>query len=149
MTRSMKLVGLLMALSLVGTTQARAELRDWDEAKVTAAAGELVQAAEAFRLALRRKPDLGLGTRSTAAFWRLRDEMRALVQTSRRLRTALADGSGRDETYPTYRRLLRTARRAKDEARRFGLLEPARGKLEAVADAMRAIRPFYEAEPPL
>ncbi len=149
MTRSMKLVGLLVALSLVGTTQARAELRAWDKATVTAAAGELVQAAEALRGELRRKPDTGLGARRSAAFWGLHEEMRALVQTSRRLQTALADWAGRDETYPTYRRLLRTARRAKDEARRFGLPEPARGKLEAVADAMRAIRPFYEAEPPL
>jgi hypothetical protein len=33
--------------------------------------------------------------------------------------------------------------------RRVGLGEPVSGKIKETADAIRRIRPFYEAEPPL
>ena len=85
-----------------------------------------------------------------------REEVHILASASRRLQNALAEGAGLDETYPTYRKLLVTARRAAQELRRveFGesvseLGERIGGKVDAVADAIRRIRPFYEAEPPL
>jgi hypothetical protein len=90
-----------------------------------------------------------LATWDRHAFWSLREEMQVLVSSSRRLHRALADGAGQEETFPTYRRLLNAARRAEREARRIALAEPALGRIYTTAEAIRRIRPFYEAEPPL
>ena len=140
----------LAASSLMGTPVARAgELTPWDQAAVTAIAEEIAQAARALRDSLRRQPPPTLGQSGRRSFWALREEMQVLDSASRRLHRALADGAGLDETFPTYRRLLMTARRAEREARRIALGEPTLGRIYAAADAIRRIRPFYEAEPTL
>ena len=153
MTRSTTLAALVLMpvlLSLIGMPRANAgELATWDQGKVTAIAEEIAQAARALRDTLRRQPPPTLGQAGKRAFWSLREEMQVLDSASRRLHRALADGAGLEETYPTYRRLLTTARRAEREARRVALGEPALGRIYAAADAIRRIRPFYEAESPL
>lgn len=149
MARSTTLVALFLAVTLVAAPVARAEGATWDQKKATAVAEEIVQAARALRGALRRQPPPTLGQPGRHAFWSLREEMQTLVSVSGRLHRALAEGAGRAETYPTYQRLLRTGRRAAEEERRIALGEPARGKIDATADAIRRIRPFYEDERPL
>jgi hypothetical protein len=147
----MTLTTLFLAVALVGASAAHgAELATWDQEKVTAIAGDLAQAAQELRDALRREPTPTIGGRpGRRAFFALREEVHVLASASRRLHNALGEGAGLDETYPTYRRLLVTARRGERELRRVGLGEPVSGKIEATADAIRRIRPYYEAEPPL
>ncbi len=149
MLRSTAIV-LLFAFSIAAhATAARAELTDWDQTKVTALANDLAEAAQGLQGALRRQPPPTLGQPGRHAFWTLRDEMQGIVAASRRLHSALSSGEGRDETYPTYRRILRNARRAAREIRRIQLGDPIPEKIEAIADAIRALRPFYEEEAPL
>jgi hypothetical protein len=151
MARPTILTTLFLAVALVGGSAAYgAELATWDQEKVTAIAGDLSQAAQELRDALRRVPAPTVGGRpGRRAFFALREEVQVLASASRRLHTALGEGAGLDETYPTYRRLLVTARRGERELRRVGLGEPVSGKIKETADAIRRIRPFYEAEPPL
>ncbi len=149
MARSTTLASLLLAPVLLAAPDARAELATWDQEKVTAIAEEISQAAQALRVALRRKPPRTLGQPGVRAFWVLRDEMQVIVSSSRRLHEALSQGAGMEETYPVYRRLLRTARRAYRETRNIGLGKPVPGKIDAIADAIRRIRRFYEEDPPL
>ena len=149
MLRSTAIV-LLFAFSIAApATAARAELADWDQAKVTALANGLAEAAQGLQGALRRQPPPTLGQPGRHAFWTLRDEMQGIVAASRRLHSALSSGEGQNETYPTYRRILRNARRAARETRRIQLGDPIPEKIEAIADAIRALRPFYEEEAPL
>jgi hypothetical protein len=149
MLRSSAIV-LLFAFSIAApATAARAELADWDQAKVTALANDLAEAAQGLQGALRRQPPPTLGQPGRHAFWTLRDEMQGIVAASRRLHSALSSGEGQNETYPTYRRILRNARRAARETRRIQLGDPIPEKIEAIADAIRALRPFYEEEAPL
>jgi hypothetical protein len=54
-----------------------------------------------------------------------------------------------EETYPTFRRLVRSGRRAKREMRRVDLGERTLAWVEAVADGVRKLRPYYESEPPI
>ena len=151
MARPKMLTTLFLAVALVGASTAHgADLATWDQEKVTAIAGDLSQAAQELRDALRREPTPTIGGRpGRRAFFALREEVQVLTSASRRLHSRLGEGAGLDETYPTYRRLLVTARRAERELRRLGLGEPVSGRIEATADAIRRIRPFYEAEPPL
>jgi hypothetical protein len=141
---------LLFALSItVPATAARAELAAWDQTKVTALASDLAESAQGLQGALRRQPPPTLGQPGRRAFWTLRDEMQGIVAASRRLHSALSSGAGQEETYPIYRRILRNARRAARETRRIQLGDPVPQKIEAIADTIRALRPFYEEEAPL
>jgi hypothetical protein len=151
MARPTILTTLFLAVALVGGSAAYGvELATWDQEKVTAIADDLSQAAQELRDALRRVPAPTIGGRpGRRAFFALREEVQVLASASRRLHTALGEGAGLDETYPTYRRLLVTARRGERELRRVGLGEPVSGKIKETADAIRRIRPFYEADPPL
>ena len=135
-------------MALLGAPDARADLAEWDQKKVTMAAGELAGATVALRDGLRAKPGPTLGQPGRRAFFSLREEARVLVSTAARLQRALEGGAGMEETYPTWRRLLRTGRRARREVRRLDLGQGTRSNIEAVADAVRKLRPFYEPEPP-
>jgi hypothetical protein len=71
------------------------------------------------------------------------------VSTAARLQRALDDGAGMEETYPTFRRLVRSGRRAKRDVRRVPLGEDTNANIEAVAAGVRKLWPFYEADAPI
>jgi hypothetical protein len=145
----MTIFSLLMTIGLLSASDARADLAEWDQAKVTAVAEELEQATVSLRNGLRAKPPRTLGQSGRRAFWSLQEEARVLASTSRRLQRTLANGAGMEESYPTFRRLLRSGRRAKREMRRIDLGAATLTRVEAVADGIRKLRPFYEPEPPI
>ena len=90
---------------------------------------------------------LSVGLESHRA--QLRDDVSSIHATAGRLHTALGEGSGLDETLPTYRRLISSVRSASDELRRVQLGEPVAGKIEAAGAVLRRLRPYYEEEPPI
>jgi hypothetical protein len=139
---------LLMAALVIGSN-ASADLAKWDQKKVTATAEQLDQAAAKLRDGLRATPPITLGRPGRRALFSLREEVRVIASTSRRLHRALADGAEMEETYPTFRRLVRTGRRASRELNRLDLGQDTRGQVEAVADGVRKLRPYYEPEPPI
>ena len=143
-------LSLLVAIGLAGASDARAELAKWDQEKVTTVAKELAEGTVALQQGLRAKPRRSQGEMpGQRAFWSFREEDQVLVSTSRRLQRGLEGGSGMEETYPTFRRLLRTARRAERELRRLDLSEATNDKIDTVADGIRKLRPYFEPEPPL
>ena len=141
--------GLLLMATILGVSDVRADLAKWDQAKVTAGAEALAQATVVLRDGLRAKPPGTLGQPGRRAFFSLREEVQVLVSTSRRLQRALANGAGMEETYPTFRRLVRAGRRGVREIRRIDLGKETRTNVEAVADGIRKLRPYYEPEPPI
>ncbi len=140
---------LLLAVTLAGASDVRADLAKWDQAKVTAVAEELAQATATLGAGLRSKPPPTLGQPGRRAFWALTDEVRGLGATARRLQRALADGAGMEETYPTFQRLVRSGRRAVREVRRIDLGETTLANIDAVADGIRKLRPYYEPGAPI
>lgn len=144
------LASLLLGAGLVfSATLAGAELTAWDQEKVTAVAAELVEATGDLQTTLRRQPPPTTGQPGKRAFHQLRDDVSAIDSTARRLRNALAEGAGREETFPTYRRMISSVRSASSELRRTNLGEPAAGKVKAAGDVLRRLQPFYEEEPPI
>ena len=143
------LVSLLsMVALLVTATLASAELTPWTQEEVTAIAAELAETTTDLRDALRRQPPPTLGQPGKRAFHQLRDDLASIQATARRLHNSLAEGATREETLPTYQRLNSSVRRAADELRRMQLGEPAAGKVQAAAEVLRRLRPYYEEEPP-
>jgi hypothetical protein len=149
LARSKTIFSLLLVAALAGSSVARADLAEWDQAKVTAAADGLVKATVVLRDSLRQKVPPTLGQPGRRALFTFQDEVRALATASARLHRSLADGNGMDETYPIFRRIVRTGRRAQRETRRIGVSETTGNNIDAVADLIRKLRPFYEPEPPI
>jgi hypothetical protein len=144
------LASLLSMVALLFTaTLASAELTPWNQEQVTAITAELVTATTDLRDTLRRQPPPTLGQPGKRAFHQLRDDVSSVHATARRLQTSLGEGATRDETLPTYRRMISSVRSASDELRRIQLGEPVAGKIEAAAAVLRRLRPFYEEEPPI
>ena len=144
LTRSV--VFLLGGLLLVALP-AQAELAAWDQAAVTSAAADVATTSGALQDALRLQNPPTVSQPGRRAFFRLRDDVSTLVSASGRLQRALEGGATQEETLPTYRRLLTTARDAERETRSIGLGEPVTGKIAATAGALRKLRTYYE-EPP-
>ena len=143
-------VSLLVGIALMLTAAlANAELKPWDQENVTALAGELHRKTKDMRAAVRRVPPPTLGQPGQRAFHRLRDELGAIEATARRLHKALADGATREESFPTYRRLIRAVRNASEEVPRLGGGRDAAPKLASAAEVLRQLRQYYEEEPPL
>ncbi len=150
MSRLTTLTMLVLSTALIGAPTARGDLAAWDQEKVTAIASELAQAAQELRDALAKEPvPLTMGRPGRRAFFSLREDVHLIASASQRLQRALGEGAGLDETYPIYRKILVAARSSQQELWRIPLGESVSGKLEATAEAIRRIRPFYEAEPPL
>ncbi len=140
-------VSMALALSLIAALVATAELLPWDQEKVTAITAELPPATRALRESLRRQPPPTLGQAGKRAFWRLRDQLRSIESTSRRLHNALTAGEGREETFPIYRRMITTVRDAARELNRIPTLTPVETHAETVAGVLKRLRPFYEEDP--
>ncbi len=143
-------LSLLVAIALMlPAALAGAELKPWDQERVTALAGELQQKTHELRNAVRRVPPPTLGQPGQRAFHRLRDELGAIEATARRLHKALAKGATREETFPTYRRLILAVRSASQEVPRLGGGRDDAPRIAATAEVLRQLRQYYEEEPPL
>ncbi len=136
-----------LAVLLIAPSVATAELLPWDQEKVTAIAAELTPATGALRQSLRQKPPPTLGQTGRRAFWRLRDQLRSIETTSRRLHNALLAGEGREETFPIYRRMIVTVRDAARELNRVPTVKPVEENVETVAFMLKRLRPFFEENP--
>jgi len=143
------LVALVGTALLTAATPAVAELTPWNQEQVTAVAAELAEATRDLRRTMRRQPGKTLGQPGRRAYFRLRDELGSIESASARLSRALADGAGREETFPIYRRMILAARNAAQELRRMHIGEPASTRIQAVVDALKKLRPYFEEEPPL
>ena len=141
------LASLALALSLIAAPVATAELQPWNQEKVTAIAGELQPATRALRESLRRQPPPTLGQAGKRAFWRLRDQLRSIESTSRRLHNALLAGEGHEESFPIYRRMITLVRDAARELNRIPTQKPVEEHIETVAGVLKRLRPFYEKDP--
>ena len=148
--RALTQLSLLAAIALMLTaTPAGTDLKPWQQERVTALAGELQQATQNLRNAVRRVPPPTLGQPGQLAFHRLRDELGAIDATARRLHKALAKGATREETFPTYRRLILAVRSASQEVPRLGGGRDDAPRIAATAEVLRQLRQYYEEEPPL
>jgi hypothetical protein len=136
-----------MVALLATATLASAELKAWNQEEVTAAAAQLMEKTADLRASLRKQLPPTLGQPGKRAFHQLRDDVTAVDQTARRLHTALAEGAGLDETFPTYQRMLSSVRSAQRELRRLQLGEPVASKLQAAGDALRQLQPYYDDNP--
>lgn len=132
-------VGLLVALPATSQTT------EWDQAAVTAIAVQLVEVAGDLRSSVRRAPEPP-ARRARRAHLQALDDLRVVQSSVRSLARQLEAGAGREETYPTYRRIRTLRRDIAQNASRALITEPTLGKLEAARVLLDQLAPFYAPE---
>jgi hypothetical protein len=125
---------------------ASAELATWDQARVSKYAAELTVATDDLR-----KSFDAIGMQNVAqqnARYQVKDTIKMLAVASGGLAEALANGKGRDETMPRYKRLESLRRDAELEGRSADIPDAVFEKVFDVGNALIKLRPYYVDEPP-
>jgi hypothetical protein len=138
--------GLAAACGLALTTPAGAELAAWDQARVTALAGQWATAAEAWEQAVREQPGGEIGSGDAESELGIGMKARALREQTRALADHLAKGKGYDETHNLYRDAKEIIDDTEEMAQRSELDEPTMDAWAKVADLQRQIAPYYDAK---
>lgn len=133
----------VMALALAYAPPCRAQGVAWDQAKVTALAGELADEVAALQVQFRREPPVHVASGQARARHRFRDSLRVLVTEARALASELQDGAGLEETAPIVRRAGVVIRDLREQGRRMSWKEPVVGHAKRAEELIAQIAPFY------
>lgn len=137
-----------LALALVlAPLAAVAELPRWDQPRVTAIAVELSESVAKAALEVEKQKGGRVEVGKERAFYEFREDMRLAKNTSRHLARELQDGKGREETYPTFKRLKTLRNDAVENARRADMPESTMAAITAAGGLLNRLRPYYEEEP--
>jgi hypothetical protein len=139
--------GALASALLLLPIGAAAELPKWEQPRVTAIATELSEAVAKAALEVDKQKGGRVEVGKERAFYEFREDMRLAKNTSRHLARELQDGKGREETYPTFKRLKTLRNDAVENARRADMPESTLAAITAAGELMNRLRPYYEEEP--
>lgn len=134
---------LALLLPLVATAE---EPVEWDQARVTALAGQLHGAVHGLRNEMRSQPR-DVGTMHAWAYYRLVDNLRLIDRESRYLHRALESGASREETLPTYARIALLRRNCAEEMRRQPLWGAVLERIERARSVVEQMDPYYGLDP--
>jgi hypothetical protein len=141
-------LGAAFALALAAVPlAARAELAKWDQQRVTAIAVELAEAVSKASLEVDKQKGSRVDVGKERAYYEFREDMRLAKNTSRHLSRELEGGQGREETYPTFRRLKTLRNDAAENARRADMPDSTVASITAAGELLLRLRPYYEEEP--
>jgi hypothetical protein len=137
-----------VALALLAVPLAvRAELAKWDQTRVTAIAAELAEAVSKASLEVDKQKGSRVDVGKERAYYEFREDMRLAKNTSRHLAKELEGGHGREETYPTFKRLKTLRNDAAENARRADMPDSTVATISAAGELLLRLRPYYEEEP--
>lgn len=136
---------LLLALLLPFVAGAEEPI-EWDQARVTALAGQLHEGVKGLRDEIRSQPR-DIGTMHAWAHYRLLDDLRLIDRESRYLHQALESGASREETLPTYARIAVLRRDCAEEMRRQDLQAPALERIGEARSVVEQMDPYYGFDP--
>jgi len=138
------LVVLVLALGVWLPGAAFAELAKWDQERVTALGGELVQTTEALYSTFVKEPPATIGSGQSRDYYRLRQLVRRIRTEARNLSSSLSNGEGYDETLPIYENLMVIVRDAREVAKRTFTSNFVLEKATAAGDVLRRLAPYYD-----
>ena len=139
-------VALLAFVGLLAPLPAATETQDWDQGAVTEIAKQLAAVAGDLRRSVRRAPQPIGHRRGRRARFQALDDLRVAQGSINSLLRQLEAGAGREETYPTYRRIRTLRRNIAQNARRALITEPTLGKLETARGILDQLARFYAVE---
>ena len=138
------LVVLVLAIAVWVPSASFAELAKWDQERVTALGGELVQATDALYSTFVKEPPATVGSGQLKDYYRLRQLVRRVKREAKHLSSSLAKGEGYAETLPIYESLMVLVRDARETAKRTFTSNFVLDKAAAAGDVLRRIAPYYD-----
>jgi hypothetical protein len=126
---------------------ASAELPRWDQKRVTTIATELSEAVNKAAIEVDKQKGSRVDISRERAFYEFREDLRLARNTARHLAKELEDGKGREETYPTFKRLKTLRNDAAENARRADMPEATLATITSAGELLNRLRPYYEEEP--
>jgi hypothetical protein len=144
--RKLRLLAPAAAAAAFLSAPAAANLATWDQAQVTGIAQKLAAACDNFQQVVQRQPGGDVGSGDAQVATSMQRESNVLREQSRALAGHLAEGKGYDTTRDYYRGLKEVADDIEQEAQRASLDEPTMDAWSKVADLLRQIAPYYDAE---
>jgi len=141
-------VAALAAWIGLASSPASAELAKWDQPRVNGIATELADAVAKAALEVDKQKGGRVDIGQERAYYEFREDMRLAKNSSRHLAKQLQGGKGREETYPTYRRLKTLRNDAAENARRADMPDSTVAAITAAGALLQRLRPYYEEEPP-
>ena len=135
-----------LAFSLTATfaSPARAELTAWDQAKVTAIANQLSEAAISLYSTFYKQGPPQLGSGQADDYRQLKQEVRRIQSEAKELAGALGKGDGREDTVHIYENLMEIVRDARDHARRVFSTKDVQDQATRVRQLLNQIAPYYD-----
>jgi len=141
--RSLLAVALAAGLAFA-TASARADLAQWDQAKVTALSKQLADAAKALQDTFYKQPTPTIGSANSRDYYRLKQVVRRLRQEADQLQGDLAKGSAREETLPEYDDLMQSVRDAREIGARIFAAQDIKDRATAVRAVLNELAPYYD-----
>ena len=138
------LLAMFACLGMLVAQPAAAEPKEWDQAAVTEIAKQLAEAAGDLRVSVRRTPPATAGSQRRVRFQAL-DDLRVAESSINSLARRLESGEGREETYPTFKRIRTLRNDIAMQARRANITEPTLSKLAAAGELLEQMASYYEA----
>jgi hypothetical protein len=133
------------ALTLVlAPRPAAADVAKWDQQRVTAIAAELAQAVDKATVDVSKQKGSRVDVSRERAFYEFREDMRLAKNSARHLARELQAGKGREETYPTFKRLKTLRNDAAENARRADMPDDTIASITAAGELLNRLRPYYE-----
>jgi len=136
------LAACVVAFSL---SSAKAEPAKWNQKRVTSIAENLAVAVGELRDNVRKLPPIANSPQRKVRYQAL-DDLSTLKQVSDSLARALKAGKGREETYPTFRRIQTLQHDLEEHGRKADIKLDTLNAYAKVADLLRQISPYYEEE---
>ncbi|HME72807.1 MAG TPA: hypothetical protein VKM54_23505 [Myxococcota bacterium] len=141
-----RILALAAALAVgFSTTGAKAEPAKWDQKRVTSIAQQLAVAVGELRESVRKQPPVSNPPQRKIRYQAL-DDLSTWKQVCDSFARSLKAGKGREETYPTYRRIQTIQRDLEEHGRRADVKLDTLNSYAKAADLLRQIAPYYEEE---
>ena len=137
-------VSIAAAVLICGSAHAEAgESIPWDQKAATELAGQLAESVRDLRQTVRRNPVPMIASGQAAATHRLLDQLRLIRSESNHLHSRLADGEGRLETQPVFRRINELRRSAAENARRMHMPEATLDEIDSARELLAKLARYY------
>ena len=143
---------LVLASSAARAQEKAAETeKAWDQAAVTALAGQLAKACNELYDEYYRTPGSSggpVGSGQAKPSYRLKHTLRRIEDSTQQLAGALAAGQGRDETTPQMEDIGVLARDARVQLARMFVQSPLQARIDTARGIWRQMIPYYGIAPP-
>jgi hypothetical protein len=117
----------------------------WNQGRVTAIAEAFADEVEELRREAKKIPD-DISFSQQRAQYSMREDIRLLENSSRRLANQLKAGKGREETLPIFKRMEQLRADAEENARWTDLPEPFIAQIFDTGDHLLQLQPYYREE---